>query len=252
MPSAARTGVRPIRSATSVATASAAAAGRVAGDDLDQAHQRRRVEEVHAADPLRALGPGGDRGHRERGGVGRQHRVGRAGRRQAANSSRLSSSRSGAASTTRSQPPRSSSSAAGEHAARRRLGLGCGPAAALGPAAEVRAQPLDPALQRLGVGVVKQGLVAAEARQLGDPGAHRPGARDSDPLDHGSAAAGGGGSPSQKLDRVAAEVDVVEALAGRARRAAEGADLARLGPHDDVGGVHLADDQDPRRLRRRG
>ena len=52
--------------------------GLVAGDHLHQAHQRRRVEEVHAADALGPLHPGGDRGHRERGGVGGQDRLGSA------------------------------------------------------------------------------------------------------------------------------------------------------------------------------
>ena len=49
--------------------------GLVSGDDLHQPHQRRRVEEVHAAHPLRPLDAGGDRGHRQRGGVGGQDRL---------------------------------------------------------------------------------------------------------------------------------------------------------------------------------
>ena len=108
-----------------------------------------------------------------------------------ANSSRLSSSRSGAASITSSQPPRSASSPAREPAARRAASASASrPAATLGAASQVRAQALDPALERLGVRVVEQRLVAAETGQLGDPGAHRPGARDSDPLDHASARPG--------------------------------------------------------------
>jgi hypothetical protein len=46
-----------------------------AGDDLDQRHQRRRVEEVHADDAVGHGDGGGDRGHAQRGGVGRQHAV---------------------------------------------------------------------------------------------------------------------------------------------------------------------------------
>jgi hypothetical protein len=48
--------------------------GLIPGDDLDQPHHRRRVEEVHPADPLRAIRAGGDRGDREGRRVGRQDR----------------------------------------------------------------------------------------------------------------------------------------------------------------------------------
>jgi len=41
----------------------------LSGHHLDQLHQRRRIEEVHADDPLRLGHPGGDRRHREGGGV---------------------------------------------------------------------------------------------------------------------------------------------------------------------------------------
>ncbi|MCY1429379.1 hypothetical protein D9M71_452950 [compost metagenome] len=40
-----------------------------AGDDFDQRHDRRRVEEVQAGDTLGALEGGGQRGDRQRGGV---------------------------------------------------------------------------------------------------------------------------------------------------------------------------------------
>ena len=52
----------------------------VAGDDLDELHQRRRVEEVHADDPLGLGDPRRDRGHREGGGVGGEDGVGPADR----------------------------------------------------------------------------------------------------------------------------------------------------------------------------
>jgi hypothetical protein len=45
-------------------------------DDLDERHQRRRVEEVHADDALRAGRRGRDLGHREGRGVGSEDRVG--------------------------------------------------------------------------------------------------------------------------------------------------------------------------------
>ncbi len=78
------------------------------------------------------------------------------------------------------------------------LGLVGRPAAALRTAREVGPQPFDPCSERLGPGVVQVGLVARQARELGDPGAHRARPRDADPLDHlPSPGAGGGGSPSQ-------------------------------------------------------
>ena len=45
-------------------------------DDLDERHQRRRVEEVHAHDTLGRGRRGGDLRHGERGRVRRKHRVG--------------------------------------------------------------------------------------------------------------------------------------------------------------------------------
>ncbi len=49
--------------------------GLVTRHDLDQAHQRGRVEEVHAAGPLGPFEAGGDRGHRDRRGVRGQDRL---------------------------------------------------------------------------------------------------------------------------------------------------------------------------------
>jgi hypothetical protein len=51
--------------------------GLQAGDQLDERHQRRGVEEVQAHDPRRVGRPAGDRRDRDRGRVGRQHRAGR-------------------------------------------------------------------------------------------------------------------------------------------------------------------------------
>ena len=50
--------------------------GLEAGDDLDQPHQRHRIEEVHAADALGVLALRRDRGDRERGGVRRDDGLG--------------------------------------------------------------------------------------------------------------------------------------------------------------------------------
>jgi hypothetical protein len=44
-------------------------------DELDERHQGRRVEEVHADDTLGSGRRSGDLGHRERGGVGREDRI---------------------------------------------------------------------------------------------------------------------------------------------------------------------------------
>ena len=76
----------------------------VAGDDLEQPHHRRRVEEVHADHALGCVARRGDRGDRQRRGVRRQHAVLADDLATAtSNSSCLSSSDSGAASMTRSQ-----------------------------------------------------------------------------------------------------------------------------------------------------
>ena len=50
--------------------------------DLDERHERRRVEEVHADDALRRGRRGRDLGHRERGRVRREHRIGTADARE--------------------------------------------------------------------------------------------------------------------------------------------------------------------------
>jgi hypothetical protein len=50
--------------------------GLEARDDLDQPHQRNRIEEMHAGDALGVLAGGGNRRDRDGGGVGGQYRVG--------------------------------------------------------------------------------------------------------------------------------------------------------------------------------
>ncbi len=147
-----------------------------------------RVEEVHAADPLGPLDPGGDRGHRERGGVGGEDRLRAADARPASRTgSRFSSRSSGAASITSSQSARSSSARRLAKAGRRRLGLGLRPATALGPSGQRRAKPSGASLERARIWVVEVGVEPPQAGELGDPGAHRPRPDDSDALDHGRA-----------------------------------------------------------------
>ena len=75
--------------------------------------------------------------------------------------------------------------AGGIDAPRRRGCLLLAPAAALGPLAERGAEALDAGFQRLRHRVVQERLVAAQRRDLGDPGPHRAGADDADPLDGG-------------------------------------------------------------------
>ena len=142
----------PIASPTARARASAAARARRAGDDLDEPHLRRRVEEVHADDALGAGYAGRDRASRQRRRVGREDRVGRDDAAERANSARLSSRSSGAASITTPQGARA-------------------------PSAAPHSTPGD-GPPRHGVGIVQHHAQARVARCGGDPGAHRPGAGD--------------------------------------------------------------------------
>ena len=70
-----RIGRLPSRSPTAKAASTAASEESSALHDLDERHQGRRVEEVHADDPLRRGDGGGDLGDRERRRVGREDRV---------------------------------------------------------------------------------------------------------------------------------------------------------------------------------
>ena len=72
-----RTGVLPHARTSSVARARTASEVCAAVDDLDQAHQRRRVEEVQAEHPLGGRDPVGDGADVQAGGVAREQRVGR-------------------------------------------------------------------------------------------------------------------------------------------------------------------------------
>ncbi len=153
------------------------------GDDLDQLHQRRRVEEVHA-DHASAVGNlGGDRGHGQRGGVGGEDRVGTAGLRQ-----------------VREQPPlqlqvlrgRLDHEVAfaevrevgrGTHAGAGVVGLDLAPEPLGRSLGKCSVQPTDAGVERSRNRIVQPRLVAAERGDLGDPGTHRAGADDPDPLD---------------------------------------------------------------------
>ena len=130
----------------------------VAGDDLDQLHPGRRVEEVHADDPRRGSRPRGDRGDRERGGVGGEHGVGAADRLEL-----------------------------GEQLALQVEALGrgldhegaAGEALELGRRGDVLAGALDALRKGVAVGIVHDDLDPGAGRELRDPRAHRPGADDS-------------------------------------------------------------------------
>ena len=84
--------------------------GQLGADDLDERHQRRRVEEVHPDDTAGRVGRGRDLGDGERRGVGREDGLGPQIRSSSAKSSRFGSSSSTIASITRSQSARSASS----------------------------------------------------------------------------------------------------------------------------------------------
>jgi hypothetical protein len=153
---------------------------------------------VHAADPLGSLDLGRDRRHRERGRVGRQHRLAAAGRGQPREDLALQLERlrrrfdDEVAAGEVLEPWR------GDQAGRSRLRLGRRPATALGPLDQPGAQSLRAGGERLVVGVVQERLVAAEAGELGDTGAHRAGPGDADALDlHFGAVSLGVGSPSR-------------------------------------------------------
>ena len=64
-----RIGVLPIRSPKRERGLERLVFGQLGADDLDERHQRRRVEEVHADDPSGRRRGGCDLGHRERRGV---------------------------------------------------------------------------------------------------------------------------------------------------------------------------------------
>ena len=79
IPSATSTTRRPIASAAARATATDSGDGVDARDDLDEPHDRRRVEEVHPDDALGRARRRADRGDRHRRGVRREDGLGVAG-----------------------------------------------------------------------------------------------------------------------------------------------------------------------------
>ena len=75
-PSAASMTRLPMASPAGPGDGEGALRGLGAGDHLQQRHQRRRVEEVHAHHSLGMLGGGRERGHQQRRRVAGQHAVG--------------------------------------------------------------------------------------------------------------------------------------------------------------------------------
>ena len=85
----------------------------------------------------------------------------------------------------------------GVHALQRQLGVAAGPAAALHALLEAGADRRQSPLECLGKRVVQMRLVAGERGDLGDSGAHRAGADDSDRANRAQPGTSGGRSPSQ-------------------------------------------------------
>ena len=145
--------------------------GPLGGDDLDQLHQRRRVEEVHADDALGVGDAGGDRRHPQRGGVGGEDRS-RARRPRPGAAKQLAASAPGPPA-----PPRSTSSQPAQLAelgspSRIRSTGGAAvvvaPAAAFGALVESSSpQPSAPASSAARARVVEERLVAAQAPRPG-------------------------------------------------------------------------------------
>ena len=103
------------------------------GDHLDQLHQRRRVEEVHADHALGVGHAGGDVGDPQRGGVGGEDRLRAADRGQPPRTASASAPGPRAlASISSSQPASSPIAGAGPTRSARRVGLGLAPAPARG------------------------------------------------------------------------------------------------------------------------
>ena len=167
----------PIASPSSRVRASAASEDSSAGDHLDQLHHRRRVEEVHPHDALRALGGPRDRRDRDRRRVRRQHAVAgddlaRQRREQLVlELEALGRGLDDDVAVARASPssPAACSSAASTVAALRRPALEPGDARALAALEPVRRPGRRRNVSRAGT-----------ERELRDAGAHRPGADDAD------------------------------------------------------------------------
>ncbi len=114
-----------------------------------------------------------------------------------ANNARFKASSSGAASITNSQsvsPSMDSATASRAIASAASSALQRPRSAPRARSARSRSRPAG---ERLRLRIVERDLEPAEAGQLGDPGAHRPGAGDADAGDAHDGGGGGGASPSQ-------------------------------------------------------
>ena len=133
--SAQRTGTRPIRSATSVVAASAGSAvdspATTSTSFISAGGLKKCIPQIRSG---RAASAAIALTESDEVFVASTASSPQAASRRA-NSPRFSSMSSGAASTTKAASPRSSSAAARTHPRRRRLGVGGGPAVALGAAA---------------------------------------------------------------------------------------------------------------------
>ena len=149
-----------------------------AGDDLDEAHDGRGVEEVHADHAPGVGRRAGDRGDRDRGGVGREHGA----RRDLAQGREELALELEALGRGLDDEPRLRQ--VGQLGRGRDLARLALQAALRPPALEAVGDLLQAALARLGHGVVQQRARARRGRELRDPGAHGPGADDADDLWH--------------------------------------------------------------------
>ena len=138
---------------------------------------------MHADDTLGMGDPGGDCGHRQRGGVAGEDRVWAAGvgQRREQLPLQLQVLRRRLDHQVAVGEVVDARGAAGSRTGR--LDVLFAPTSLLRSLREGAAQPLDSACQRRRDRVVQAGLVAAQRRDLGDPGTHRAGTDDADPFD---------------------------------------------------------------------
>ncbi len=155
--------------------------GTRAADDLNDAHQRHRVEEVQPGDPLRMLACGGDGGDRQRGRVGGENGVG-ADHALEFDEQRLLG--------VEPFDDRLDHHVASDHVGKGtdrdqsrqvRGHVGCIEAAFLRHAVPRLLDRLDGAARRLGRRVVEQHGAAGLRHDLGDAPSHHAGADDADP-----------------------------------------------------------------------
>ena len=134
----------------------------VGADHLEQLHQRRRVEEVHAHDVLGPRRGAGERGDGDRRGVGGEHRVVAADLRQSARTARASGRRARAPPRSRARSAASPSSAS--------------TGSSRAPASAPHASLLDPAVQAA-AHAVRRRAPAPRAPGRGAARASRPRSR---------------------------------------------------------------------------